>query len=238
MLEVLGKQPVQHAVDPVVVPPVRLSLHAFADVAGALGVADRAIVEAVDLQLEPVVAELLEEVALELARGLLADPPAAEARMDGEPAEARDPAAAVADLEPERPRRRAVDLDHEDAVLLRLALGAFDRLEQRLAVLRPHCGEEGLDFLVVHELDEEVDVVGSSSPNDACGVTTSPRTNLDSFAVGFVLGFVSHGMGSTTGVARLRAGRQTPDPSATPPRIRPSPTSIVGRSGSLRISAP
>ncbi len=29
---------------------------------------------------------------------------------------------------------------------------------------------------------------------DAFGVTTSPRTNLDSFAVGFVLGFVSQAM--------------------------------------------
>ena len=40
---------------------------------------------------------------------------------------------------------------------------------------------------------------------DACGVTTSPRTNADSFAVAFVLGFVSHRASTTWGVTRWNA---------------------------------
>jgi hypothetical protein len=101
--------------------------------------------------------------------------------MDCEAAEARDPAAPVADLEMHRPGRPTVDLDHEQAELLRLALGA------------------GL-------------------------------------AVVFVLGFASHVEDSRT--AARRVSRQTPEPSATPARIKPRPPSIGGRSGSSRIAAP
>src|SRR4029453_16543908 len=38
---------------------------------------------------------------------------------------------------------------------------------------------------------------------DAGGVTTSPRTKVDSFAVAFVLGLVSHGISLSTGTTRI-----------------------------------
>ena len=52
-VEVLLDEPEQHAVDPRVVAPVRLAADALADPSGALRVAQRALVEAVDLHLEP-----------------------------------------------------------------------------------------------------------------------------------------------------------------------------------------
>ena len=61
--------------------------------AGALRMLDRALVEAVDLELEPVVAEVVDEVALEDPGGLVGDPAAAVVGVDGQAAQARDPAA-------------------------------------------------------------------------------------------------------------------------------------------------
>src|SRR5205814_2232164 len=107
------------------VPKVCLPLHALPDEARALGVVDRAFVEAVALELDPVVAELAEEKLDEQARRRVGEAPAAKARMDGEPLEPRDPAALVRDGEAEHPSRRPpVPLGHlqnesaEDACLL------------------------------------------------------------------------------------------------------------------------
>ena len=63
--EILLDDRVEHAVDPAVVVAIRLSLDALADVAGSLGMADCALVEAVDLQLEPVEAALADQVVLQ-----------------------------------------------------------------------------------------------------------------------------------------------------------------------------
>ena len=79
---------VHDAVDPLVAAQVRLALHALLDPAGALGVPLRALVEAVDDHLEPVVAEVEDQVPLEEARGLVGEAAAAEARVDREAAEA------------------------------------------------------------------------------------------------------------------------------------------------------
>ena len=76
-------------------PQVRLPPEPLADEAGALGVRDGALVEAVDLELEAVEAELAEQVALEEPRSLVGEPAAAEVGVDREPAEPRDPAALV-----------------------------------------------------------------------------------------------------------------------------------------------
>ena len=76
-------------------PQVRLPPEPLADEAGALGVRDGALVEGVDLELEPVEAELAEQVALEQPRRLVGEPAAAEVRVDREPAEPRDPVALV-----------------------------------------------------------------------------------------------------------------------------------------------
>ena len=53
------------------------------------------LVEAVDLELEPVQAALEDQVSLQQAGGLVGEPAAAEARVDGEAADVGDPAAAV-----------------------------------------------------------------------------------------------------------------------------------------------
>src|SRR5919198_1517216 len=70
-LEVLPQQPVEHAVDPVTVPPVGPPPDALADEADPLRVAHRPLVEAVDLELQPVVVEVEEEMPVEHARSLV-----------------------------------------------------------------------------------------------------------------------------------------------------------------------
>src|ERR671933_308655 len=125
-LQILPQQPVEHAVDPVAVPPVGPPPNALADEADPLRVPHRPLVETVDLELQPVVVEVEDEVSVEHARRLVGHPPPAEVRMHREPVEVRDPAAAV--RHPERhapgelppPPRPVLDLDHEAAVLLRL----------------------------------------------------------------------------------------------------------------------
>src|SRR5207248_932683 len=64
VVDVFENQAVNHAVDPLAVAVVRLAAYTFLDPARPFGVAHRALVEAVDLELQPVVAEV-EEVALE-----------------------------------------------------------------------------------------------------------------------------------------------------------------------------
>src|SRR3990170_1232802 len=164
-LEILGNEAVEDAVHPLLVPPVRLAAHALADVAGQLGVPLRALVEPVDLELEPVEAELEEEVALDLPGGLDADLPPAEVGVHGEPAEARDPAPLVDSLEGHRAGRPPVNLDHQHAARLRLGLGALDLSEQLLARGGPDGGEERRDRLVRDEPEQEVDVVVPRPPD-------------------------------------------------------------------------
>src|SRR5919197_1480043 len=120
--EILADDAVDHTVDPLVVAPVRLAAHSFANEPGPLGVALRALVEAVDLELQPVVAEVVDQVPLEEARRLVGEAPAAEVGMHRERAEVGDPASAVRDLEAHQARALPVELDHEAAELLRLPL--------------------------------------------------------------------------------------------------------------------
>src|ERR687884_1680624 len=119
-LEILPQQRVEHAVDPVAVPPVGPPPDALADEADPLRVAHRPLVEAVDLELQPVVVEVEEEVPVEHARGLVRNPPAAEVRVHRKPAQVRDPAPTVLHLELHGPgalpARPVVDLDHEAPV--------------------------------------------------------------------------------------------------------------------------
>src|SRR6185312_11986026 len=212
-LQILSDQPVDHAVDPRAVPVVRLSAYAFADEARALRVPLGPLVEAVDLELQPVKAELVDQVLLEEARRLVGEPPAAEVGMHRQGAEVRDPAPRVRDLEAHQAGRLAVGLDHEAAELLRLGLRALDLLEQPVAVARPHDRHERVDVLVRHQLEQEVDVARLGSPQ----------------------GHV-HGEGAATGSRRWR--RTAPDPSATPPRISAIPASSSQVSGSPSSSTP
>ena len=73
-VEILLQEREQHRVLPLAVTEVRPPLHALADEPDALGVADRALVEAVAGELEAVEAELAEQVALEQPRASSATP--------------------------------------------------------------------------------------------------------------------------------------------------------------------
>src|SRR5665213_2434547 len=111
ILQLIAQQSEKHRVLPLPVLQIRLALDALAHVTGALRLRDRALVEAVDLQLDPVQVEVDEQMALELAHGLVADPAAAEARMDREPPRLRDPAALVDEAEADRACTLAAGLD-------------------------------------------------------------------------------------------------------------------------------
>src|SRR5262249_61706706 len=84
--EILAEVPEHHAVLPLTVSAVRTPLRSLLDEADALGVADRAVVEAVDLELQAVEPEIEQEVTLEDARRLLGEPLSAEARVERETA--------------------------------------------------------------------------------------------------------------------------------------------------------
>src|SRR4029079_18788672 len=92
-LQIFPQQSVEHAVDPVAVPPVRPPPNALADEADPLRVAPRPLVEAVDLQVPPVVVEVEEEVPVEHPRRLVGQTLSPELRVHCEPIQMRDPAA-------------------------------------------------------------------------------------------------------------------------------------------------
>src|SRR6266542_1474333 len=177
-LEIVRDQTVDHAVHPIAVALVGLAADALLNEPGPLGVAQGSLVEAVDLELEPVVAQLEEEVALEEARRPVREPPATEVGVDRQ-------RAAVGEVEAHQPRTVPVaavlDLDHEAAELLRLRLGALDLGREALAVARPDHREVGLDLLVAHQLDQEVEIggLGPAEPEspllDHCGAGAGSR---------------------------------------------------------------
>jgi hypothetical protein len=89
-------------------------------------VALRPLVEAVDLELEAVEAELEEQIPLKQLRRVVGEAAAAEVRMDGEVSEVGDPRAPVGELEAHRagaaPLAVILDLDDETPELFRLRL--------------------------------------------------------------------------------------------------------------------
>src|ERR1041384_1563274 len=87
--------------------------------------ADRALVDAVAGELEAVIAELVEEVALQEARCVVRDPPAAKRRMHGEATEVGDAMQLAPLLEAHDAGPLAVDLDHETSKSVRLGQRAF-----------------------------------------------------------------------------------------------------------------
>src|SRR5439155_1207155 len=82
----------------------RQAADALLDEAGPLGMALGALVEAVDLELEPVEAELEDQVPLEELRRPVGQPPAAKVGMHRERAQVGYPAAPVCDLEAHQAR--------------------------------------------------------------------------------------------------------------------------------------
>ena len=173
-----------------------------------------ALVEAVDLELEPVEAAFADQVVLQKACGVVGESAAAEVGMDGEAAQLRDAAALVRDGEAHDACASAVELDDEASEVLRLALGALDLLEQLVARRGSSRGEERVDIVVARQRDEELDVVGSSAPDRHV-----------------------HGRaGSTASGGAL--GRSSPEPSATPARISTRPTTIHAVISSSSSNAP
>src|ERR687897_644824 len=218
VLQIFPDEAEKHAVDPLVVAPVRLALHALANEARSLGVRERALVEAVDLELEAVEPELEDQVPLQEPCGVVGDAPAAEVRVDGDAAELRDPATSILLREAHHARALAVDLDHEPPVLVGLALRALDLFEDLLPCRRATGREERVDVVVRRQLDEEVDVVGPGTPDRDTHVRA----------------------GSTASGAR--AGRSTPEPSAAPAAAASQPGSSLGAwaipNGSSTMLAP
>jgi hypothetical protein len=166
--QILAKHPEEHTIDPLAVPPIRLTTDALADESGTFRVLDRAYVESVALELQTVVVELDEQVALEKPRGSVGEPAAAKGRVNSEAAEVRDAAPPVRDVEAEHaggaPAPLVVDLDHESPALAGAFLRAPDFREQALAVSRSNGGEVRLDVLVGEQLHEEVDVLVVCAP--------------------------------------------------------------------------
>src|SRR6185312_9956720 len=140
--EILRDDRVEDGVDPVAVPEVRLALPPLAHEAGALGMRAGALVEGVDLELEPVVPELLEQKLLEEPSGLVREPATPEAWMHGEVLEAGDPIRLVRDVIAERSGPLAIQPDHEPAEGVRLGERALDLLEDLLPARRRAWAEE------------------------------------------------------------------------------------------------
>src|SRR5262249_13581496 len=164
-VEVFAEEREHHAVRPVAVTEVGLSLDALAHEAGTLGVSDRALVEAIDLQLEAMKAELDQQAMLEQPGRSVRDPPAARGRVHRQPFQARDLRSRVHGLESEPTGALAVDFDHETTELARLRHGAFDLGAKRIAIECSAAAEERLDLLVVEEAEEELEVIASRPAN-------------------------------------------------------------------------
>ena len=154
-------------------------------------------------------------MALELAHGLVADPAAAEARMDGEPPCLCDPAALVDEAEADRACTLAAGLDQKPAERLRLALRPLDLLEQAVPRHLARQTEERPHVFVRDQLEEEVHVVGSRPPD----------RDVDAHAPG-------------ASRRRSRPAPTAPVPSATPPRMSASPPSADAPKRSPRSTAP
>ena len=152
-LEIISHEREERAVGPGAVTPVGLSPQAFAQKANALGVPLRPPVEPVDLELEPVVAEIPNEMALQQARRLVGHALPTVVRMDRQTLEVSDPRAAVLNLEAHHSRTSAIHLDHKAPVRRGVPLGSFDLGGDRVVAESRPPAEEGLHVFVVHELD-------------------------------------------------------------------------------------
>ena len=133
----------------------------------------------------------------ELPYRLVADVPPAEAGLDREAAEPRDPAPRVGLLEADRARRRPVHLDHEAAERRGLGVGALELREQHVAIGGAHRREERRDLVVRHERDEEVQISRNGSPEAHLGhcsfnlpepIATPARISTSPASVATVIG--------------------------------------------------
>src|SRR6185436_15931573 len=163
-VEILLDDRVERPVDPAVPLTVRLSLDALEDVARSLRVALGALVEAVDLELEPVEAALADQVVLQEPRCLVGEPAAAEVGVDRDAAQVRDAAARVRLLPEHRACPLAVELDYEHATLLGIAL---ELLQDPVPLIAAAGREERANGLVGIKSREEVQILrlGGAKPD-------------------------------------------------------------------------
>src|SRR6478672_1353967 len=159
-VDVFGEQCELHGVLPVAMAHVRTPLHALADEADALRMADRRLVEAITRKLEAVKAELVDQIALQQPRTCIRDAPTTEGRSTCERLQVHDPMQLAQLAVAECACPLTVQLCDQPAEPLRLALRALDRFDQGVAVVRALPTEERLDVVVRVELDQPVDVLG------------------------------------------------------------------------------
>ncbi len=119
LVQIFADESEENAVHPLAVAPVRLPLDAFADEAGPLRMLDGALVEPVDLELEPVEVEVEQQMALKETSRVVGQAAAPEVGVHREAAEIRDSAAPVLKVEAHHagaaPLAVLLDFDHEPA---------------------------------------------------------------------------------------------------------------------------
>lgn len=164
-LEIISHEREQRAVGPGAVTPVGLSPHTLAQEADTLGMPLRPLVEPVDLELETVVAEIPNEMALQHARRLVGYAVPAVVRMDCQALEMSDPRTAVLHLEPHHAGTGTVHLDDEPAVRRGISLRSCDLGRDRIVVASCPPAEKGLHVFVIDELDEEVEILRTRPPD-------------------------------------------------------------------------
>src|SRR6185295_12069616 len=127
---------------PFVVAPVGLSPNSLAHPADPFGMAERALVEGVDLDLQSVEVELADQVALELARSLVADALTPVGGRDREGAHGGDRGASVDALPGRGSHPLALDREDHHAEVLRLGERASDLDRELFLRRRAKRGEE------------------------------------------------------------------------------------------------
>ena len=156
----------QHRVLPLAVPEVRPPLHALAHEPDSFGMADRPLVEAVARKLEPVVAELDEQVAAAAGARLRRRCRPRNVGMDRRaPRAARCDAPRSAPRTPSpRPARRRPRRSGARSAPARAADRSTSAAIPSRSKLRP-AAQERLGLLAVQELDEPVDVSHRRPPD-------------------------------------------------------------------------
>src|SRR5581483_1790366 len=140
----------------------------------ALRVRDRPLVEPVDLQLEPMEAELAEYELLKRAPDRIPEPAPAEAGIDDEPAPLHGPVARIQQLVRGAADALAVRLGDEPAERLRLPLRPVDVGEHLLDRLRREA-EEVTRLVPADEGEEELGVRRARAPQLDGHVPTLPE---------------------------------------------------------------
>ena len=212
---------VHDAVDPPVAAAIRLPLHALLDPADTLRVPLRPLVEAVDLHLQTVEAEVEDQVALEEARGLSPRCPPRKSGWTASRSRCAMRLRMFTRLKPIVPggrHRRRRRLDHEAPERVRIALLLLElaRAAHRGRTLRPAAGY-GRTSSCVKTLEQEVDVVAGRTPNANAAAARSRLLDR-----------------------RLapHERRTAPEPRATPTMISASPPRLATVIGSPSRTAP